>query len=160
MRLMSSLALVFVLAGCATTTSLPYKPEQQPSGARVSAAYQMVGDELRIEIETSGRRLEEALLLKSDGVALRPQHVRVTPRAMGGGPISIGVGAGTFGGGVGTGVSVSAPVGGTTAPTTDGNTIVSFAAAQAGPPPWRVQVKLTGVEPVMIVVGTAPGGSK
>lgn len=159
MRLMSPFALAFVLAGCAATTSLPYTPEQQPSGARVSAAYQMVGDELRIEIETSGRRLEEALLLKADG-ALRPQHVRVTPRAMSGGPISIGVGAGTFGGGVGTGVSVSAPVGGTTAPATDGNTIVSFGSAQAGPPPWRLQVKLTGVEPVLIVVGTAPGGSR
>ena len=158
MRLMSLLAVVFVLAGCAST-SLPYTPERQPSGARVAAAYQMVGDELRIEVETSGRRVEEAVLLQGDGAPLRPQHMRVTPKTMGGAPISIGVGAGTFGSGVGTGVSVSTPVGGGPT-TTDGNTVVSFASAQAGPPPWRLQVKLTGVEPVLIVVGTAPGGSK
>jgi len=158
MRLTSLVAIAVVLAGCAGP-SLPYTPERQPPGGRVSAAYQMVGDELRIEVDPSGRRVEEAVLLKGDGAAVRPQHMRMTPRTMGGSPISIGVGAGTFGSGVGTGVSVSAPVGGGPT-TTDGNTVVSFSAAEAGPPPWRLQVRLTGVEPVVIVVGTAPGGSK
>src|SRR5207302_861428 len=67
------LALV-VLAGCSHAT-LPYQPDPQPHGARVSADYQVVGDRLRVEIDTSGRRLEQAWILKPDGTSVAPQTV-------------------------------------------------------------------------------------
>ena len=40
---------LIVLVGCSRAT-LPYKPEPQPQGARISAGYQIVGDRIRIEI--------------------------------------------------------------------------------------------------------------
>ena len=71
------LALV-VLAGCSHAT-LPYQPDPQPHGARVSADYQVVGDRLRVEIDTSGRRLEQAWILKPDGTSVAPQTVENPP---------------------------------------------------------------------------------
>ena len=155
LRTLFTLVVLVALAGCSGAT-LPYKPDRQPSGARVSAAYQLVGDRVRIEIATNGRRVEEATIVKSDESVVRPVAMDVTPGATYSSPVSIGVGGGTYGGrvGVGTGVSVGVPVGGSSTP--DGNTFASFLAAQAGPPPWRLHVKLAGVEPVVIVVGDAP----
>ncbi|PYM81243.1 MAG: hypothetical protein DME13_20840 [Candidatus Rokuibacteriota bacterium] len=46
------IALVF-LAGCSQAT-LPYKPEAQPKGAKVAAAYQMLADRLKIGIGIGG----------------------------------------------------------------------------------------------------------
>ena len=38
---------------------------------------------------------------------------------------------------------------------TQGNTIVWFPAANAGPVPWRLYVKLAGVEPTELFIGPA-----
>ena len=149
--------MVVLLAGCAGT-SLPYTPAQQPSGARVSAAYQVVADRLRVELDTDGRRVEEAKILRADGSELRALAIDAgPPTSTSGSPLSIGIGGGTFGSrggvGVGTGVSVGVPVGG--GGTVEGHTFAWFALDQAGSAPWRVFVKLAGVEPTVIVVGGA-----
>jgi hypothetical protein len=158
-------ASLSAFAACASTT-LPYKPEQQPSGARVSAAYQVVGDRLRIQIDTDGLRLEEAKLLRPDGNELHPQTIEHAPLAYGGYPGGVGVGVGVGGGGwgrrsgvgVGTGVGVSVPVGGSSR--VEGTTFAYYPLDQAGPAPWRVRMKLEGIEPVVIVVGGTPADAK
>lgn len=145
---------VLVLAGCARAT-LPYTPEQQPSGARVSAAYHLVADRLGIEIDTDGRLLEQAWIIKPDGASVAPQAVDAAPVVTGPPPtISIGVGGGTYRGGVGvgSGVGVGVPVGSGSS-RVQGNTVAWFPLAPAGPAPWRVYVKLAGVAPTTILVG-------
>ena len=150
-------ATLLSLTGCAATT-LPYTPAQQPSGARVSAGYQLVADRLRIEIDTGGRRVEEAKLLKANGAELRALAIDTAPPVTTGSPVGlgIGIGGGSFGSrggvGVGTGVSVGVPVGGSGSDT-QGNTFAWFPLAEAGPAPWRLYVKLVGVEPTVILVG-------
>ena len=150
----SLVLVVVVLAGCSHAT-LPYKPDPQPRGARVSAAYEVVGDRLRIEIDTSGQRLEQAWLLKPGGSSLAPDAVDNAPVVTGPPPsISVGVGGASVGRGVGvgTGVGVGFPIG--TGPSrTQGNTIVWFPLAAAGPPPWQLYVKLAGIEPTQFFVG-------
>jgi hypothetical protein len=147
-------ATLLSTAGCAST-SLPYTPAQQPPGAQVAAAYQLIGDRLRIEIDTGGRRVEEVKILKADGTEVRAQALDVAPPVSTGGPVGIGFGIGgaTFGrgGGVGTGVSVGVPVGGGTV--IEGNTFATFPLDQAGPAPWRTYVKLVGIAPTIIDVG-------
>src|SRR2546426_11938389 len=88
---------VIVLVGCSRAT-LPYKPEPQPQGARISAGYQIVGDRIRIEINTGGRPLEKAWILKPHGSSLGPQDVEAPPGASNPGP---SVRIGTAGGGSG-----------------------------------------------------------
>ena len=68
--------------------------------------------------------------------------------------IGVGVGSGGYRGGIGigTGVSVGIPVG-EGASRIEGNTWATFPLDQAGPPPWRLHVKLAGVAPTMILVG-------
>jgi hypothetical protein len=148
------LAALLVLAGCARAT-LPYTPAQQPPGARISAAYQVVGDRLRIEIDTDRKRLEQAWIMKADGTSVAPQSVDNPPVVTGPSPsIGVGVGGGTWGGGggVGTGVSIGIPVG--SGPSRiEGNTVVWFPLAAAGPAPWPVYVKLAGIPPATILVG-------
>lgn len=151
------LVLAFVLAGCAHS-SLPYKPEVQPDGARVSAGYQILANRLRIEIDTDHRRLEDIWIAKPDGTAVRAQTIDNAPTVTGPGPtIGVGVGGGSWGGrgGIGTGVGVGIPVGGGTS-RIEGPTFASFPLDQVGPPPWRVHVKLAGIAPTTILVGTAP----
>jgi hypothetical protein len=158
MRTWTSLPVALLaLAGCASA-SLPYKPDPQPAGARVSAAYQLVVDRLRIEIDTDGRRLEEVMILTASGTEVRALAIDNPPIVPSGPPVGvgIGVGGGSFGGhggfGVGTGMSVGIPVGGGST-AIDGNTFAWFALDQAGPPPWRVYVKLAGLPPTVILVG-------
>jgi len=145
------------LTGCATAT-LPYAPAQQPSGARISAAYQLVLDRLRIEIDTDGRRVEEAMILTAAAAELRPLAIDTAPPVKTGSPVGlgIGIGGGSFGGrggvGVGTGVSVGVPVGGSGSDI-QGHTFAWFPLAEAGPAPWRFYVKLVGIEPTVIIVG-------
>src|SRR5713226_5024542 len=118
---------VVVLAGC-THATLPYTPDPQPHCARVSAAYQVVGDRLRIEIDTSGHRLEQAWIIKPDGASVAPNAVENPPVVTGPGPsISVGVGGASYGRGVGvgTGVGVGFPVGSGSS-RIEGNTIVWF----------------------------------
>lgn len=152
-----SVAALVVLAGCARAT-LPYRPEPQPAGARVSAAYQIVGDRVGIEIDTDGRRLEQAWIVKPDGTAAAPQAVETPPVVTGSSPsIGIGIGGGTWGsrGGVGTGVGVGIPVGGGSSRVA-GNTLAWFSLASVGPPPWRLHVKLAGIEATAFTVGGPP----
>ena len=59
-----------------------------------------------------------------------------------------------YGGGVGSGIGLSIPIG-STSTTLPGNTFAVFSSAEAGPPPWRVRVKVSGLEPAVIVVGDA-----
>jgi len=152
-----ALAALMTLAGCATA-SLPYLPAQQPSGGRVSAAYQVVADRLRIEIDSGGRRIEEAAIVKASGGALRAQAIDAPVPVPGGssGGLGIGFGGGSFstrgGVGVGTGLSVGVPIGGGSGPV-EGNSFAWFPLAEAGPAPWRLYVKLAGLEPTFILVG-------
>jgi hypothetical protein len=150
---LSVVALV-LLAGCSHAT-LPYQPDPQPRGGRVSAAYQVVGDRLRVEIETSGKPLEQAWIIRPGGASVAPIDVELPPVVTGPPPtISIGVGGASYGRGVGVGsdVGVGVPIG--SGPTrTQGNAIVWFALAQAGPAPWQLYVKLVGVEPAQFAVG-------
>jgi hypothetical protein len=153
-------ATLLSLTGCASAT-LPYTPAQQPSGARVSAGYQVLADRLRIEIDTGGRRVEEAKILKGNGMEVRALAIDAAPPVTTGSPVGlgIGIGAGSFGTrggvGVGTGVSVGVPVGGSGSDI-QGNTFAWFPLAEAGPAPWRVFVKLAGIEPAVILVGGPP----
>jgi hypothetical protein len=146
--------LLLVLAGCAHA-ALPYTPEQQPAGARLSAGYQLLADRVKIEIDTDGRRLEDIWIVKPDTVAVRAMTIENAPTVTGPGPtLSIGIGGATWGGGssVGSGVGVGVPVG--SGPTRiEGNTFASFPLDQIGPPPWRLHVKLAGVAPATILVG-------
>jgi len=152
--------LAGALAACSSSSAgLPYKPAVQPPGATVSAAYTIVSDRLRVEIDGRGRRVERAQIVKADGAVLEAQTIEYTPAASGGGsPVSIGFGIGSFGsvgGGVSTGVGVSTGgvVGGGGSSGEVGSSIASFPLAQAGPSPWRVRVKLQGTDPADILVG-------
>ncbi len=147
------------LAACSSSAGLPYKPEVQPPGATVSAAYTIVSDRLRVEIDGRGRRVERAQIVRPDGAVLEAQTIEYTPAASSGGsPVSIGFGIGSFGslgGGVSTGVGVSTGgvVGGGGSASEVGSSIASFPLAQAGSSPWRVRVKLQGTDPADILVG-------
>jgi hypothetical protein len=153
------LLLAGLLSACTQAAPpLPYQPATQPAGATISAAYTVVADRLRVEIESGGKRLERAQIVKPDGSVLDAQTIEYTPASGGGwsSPLSLGVGVGGFsGGGVGGGVGVSTGgmVGGGGGSMTPGSSIASFPLADAGPRPWRVRVKLVGVEPAEILVG-------
>jgi len=150
------IALV-LLAGCSQAT-LPYKPEEQPKGAKVSAAYQMLADRLKIEIDTDHRRLEDIFIVRADGTAVRAQTIENAPIVTGPGPtVGIGIGGASIGrgGGIGTGVGVGVPVG--DGPSRiEGHTFATFPLDQAGPPPWRLHLKLAGIAPTTILIGGAP----
>ena len=150
------IALVF-LASC-SQAMLPYKPEEQPKGATVSAAYQMLTDRLKIEIDTDHRRLEDIFIVRADGTAVRAQTIENAPIVTGPGPtVGIGIGGASIGrgGGIGTGVGVGVPVG--EGPSRiEGHTFATFPLDQVGPPPWRLHLKLAGVAPTTILVGGAP----
>src|SRR2546421_8964155 len=155
-RSSSVIALVF-LAGCSQAT-LPYKPEAQPKGARVAAAYQMLADRLKIEIDTDHRRLEDLFIVRADGTAVRAQTIENAPVVTGPGPtVGIGIGGASIGrgGGIGTGVGVGVPVG--EGPRRlQGPNFATFPLPQGGPPPWRLHPKLAGVAPTTILIGGAP----
>jgi hypothetical protein len=162
MRACALIALgLLALAGCGRT-SLPYRPDPQPSGARVSVAYQVLGDRLRIEVDTDGRRLEQAWIIKPDGSKVAAEAIDLPPMVSGSSSsLSIGIwgvtGVGR-GGAIGTGASVGVPVG-EGAPRPAGPTAAWFPLAPAGAMPWRLYVKLAGIEPVTFFVGgPLPGG--
>ncbi len=152
------MALSVAVGGCAGT-SLPYTPEKQPVGATISAAYQVVGDRLRVELATDGYRLEEAKILRPDGSALHPQTIEHVTNPYGGSGTTVGFGLGGMsfgggGGGVGGGVGVSMPVGSPSR--VDGPVFAYYPLNQVGPAPWRLHVKLEGIEPAIIVLGPMP----
>ena len=153
--------VAFAAGACSSaSSSLPYRPEVQPAGATISAAYTIVADRLRVEIESGGRRLERAQIVMPDGAVLEAQTIEYTPAPYSGGsPVGLSFGIGGFSGGggsgVGTGVGLSTGgvVGGGGGYGEIGSSIASFPLAQAGPAPWRVRVTLQGVEPADVVVG-------
>jgi hypothetical protein len=156
-RVLIALGLLAVV-GCARPT-LPYRPDPQPSGARVSAAYQVLGDRIRIDIDTDGRRLEQAWIIKPDGSTVAAEAIDL-PTFVSGSPSSLSIGLGGItsigsGGAVGSGASVGVPVGGG-APRAAGPTAAWFPLGAAGAMPWRLYVKLAGVEPVTFFVGGPP----
>src|SRR5260370_42213654 len=135
-------------AGASSSLTLPYKPEVQPRGATISAAYTIVADRLRVEIATDGRRLERAQVVRPDGALLEAQTIEYTPPVSGGGsPVGIGFGIGSFGrmgGGVGTGLGVSTgtTVGaGGSSSALGPSTITSFPVPHAAPSPLRVRAQ-------------------
>lgn len=162
----AAVILALTLGACASSSlNLPYKPEIQPSGATLSAAYTIIADRVRVEIATDGRRLERAQIVRPDGSLLEAQTIEYTPPVGGGGsPVGIGFGIGSFGsmgGGVSTGVGVSTGTmvgGGSSASAVGPTTIASFPLAQAGSSPWRVRVKLQGIDSADVLVGE-PAGS-
>ncbi len=148
---------LIVLVGCSRAT-LPYKPEPQPQGARISAGYQIVGDRIRIEINTGGRPLEQVWILKPDGSSLGPQDVEAPAVAANAGPsISFGTAGGVSShrSAVASGASVSFPFGGGLS-RAESNTIAWFPLGTAGPPPWQLYVKLIGIPPTTFTVGGPP----
>jgi hypothetical protein len=152
-RTVIALALIAV-GGCARAM-LPYTPDQQPQGARVSAAYHTLIDQLRIEIDTDGRRLEQAWIRKPDGSHVAAIAIESPPMAPP--TVDIGISGGTFGrgSGVATGVGIGIPFG-SSASRTPANTIVTFPLATVGPGPWPVYIKLAGIPAITIVVGGPP----
>ena len=151
------LALTIALTGC-SSTSLPYKPVPQPSGASLSADYMVMADRLRVEIDTSGNRLEDAQIVRSDNVVIRPQTIEQPPMAYNPGPtLGFGFGGSSYSGGrgggtaVGSGVGMSIPVGSGDTHVA-GNTVVYFALDQVGPAPWRLNVKVAETSPAEIVL--------
>jgi hypothetical protein len=151
--------------GCSSSTSLPYKPEVQPPGVKTSAAYSIIGDRVRIEVDTGRRRLEEVSIVMPNGAIVRADAIELGPPTYSAGsPVTIGIGGGAYGGSGGSvgggGVGVGFPIGGGGSTLTEGNMYAFFSATQVGPPPWRVNVKLSGADPVVIIVGTAPGPPK
>jgi len=155
---MTSMTLGAACSSSTTYSGLPYRPEVAVTGATISAAYTIVSDRLRVEIDTGGHRLERAQIVKPDASVLEAQTIEYSaPSGAVGNPVSIGIGIGRIGGmgGVSTGVGVSTGgVVGGSGSSADANTIASFPLDQAGPRPWRVRVKLVGMEPADIVVGT------
>ena len=150
---------VIVLVGCSRAT-LPYRPEPQPQGARISAGYQIVGDRIRIEINTGGRPLEQVWILKPDGSSLGPQDVEAPAVASNPGPsVRFGTAGGVSGhrSAVATGAGVSFPFGGGSS-RAESNTIAWFPLGTAGPPPWQLYVKLIGIVPTTFTVGGPPPG--
>ena len=153
-----ALGAVSLLPGCASSPTLPYTPVAQPPGARISAAYQIVADTLRFEVDTDHQRLEEARIVKADGTEVRAVNIENPPIVTSAPSSSFGFGIGGVSGGggggvgVGTGMSIGVPVGSPTT-TIEGHTFISFPLSESGPAPWRLQLHLAGTEPVIIPVG-------
>lgn len=141
-----------LLAGCAT--ALPYVPERQPFGAAISADVRIAAGHLRVEIDSEGYRVERAVLLRGDGGEVVPEALQASgPR----GGLSLGLGVGAAGWGSRGSYSVETGVGiGLGGPGRPGRTTLAvFPLEAAGPAPWRLRVKVVGVEPVDIVLDPA-----
>jgi hypothetical protein len=151
--LRAALALVVMLAGCAGP--LPYRPERQPF--TISADVSVREDRLLVRIDSEGHRVERAVLLRDGETEVGPESL-VPPGTSPLGGLSIGLGAsgggGSWGGySVGTGVGV-----GSGGPYREVATLAVFRRDGAGPPPWRLRVKVVGVEPVDIMLDPPRSG--
>ncbi len=152
-RLLALAALAGVLAGCAGSM-LPYTPVQQPAGFPISADYKVVGDRLRVEIDTRGYRLEDAQIVRAEGAGIPAQTIEHPgPRGAGSG-VGVGLGIGSAGRsgsvGIGTGVGIGTTLGG--GGRVEGNTLAWFPLDHVGPGPWRLRVKVVGVQPTDILL--------
>jgi hypothetical protein len=156
-RARSVLALTVVLAACARP--LPYGPERHSFGATISADVRATEDRLRVEIDSEGYRVEWAVLVQAGGGEVAPEVLVPGGAVAPGGGLSIGLGVGTgrsSGSGsyaIGSGVGVGLGSGGSAA-----TTLAVFRMDLAGPPPWRLRVKVVGVDPVDIVLDPAARG--
>lgn len=140
-------ALAVSLAACATT--LPYVPERQPAGLTISADVSLRDDRLLVKIASEGYRVERAVLVRDGDGEIAPESLTApTDVPSSGLSIGIGVGGGSSHGsyGVGTGVGVGAGGYG------EATTLAVFRLGEAGPAPWRLRVKVVGIEPVEIVL--------
>ena len=146
--------LLLAQAGCASP--LPFQPERQPFGATISADVRVVEDRLQVEIDSEGYRVEWAVLVDDVGATLAPIALIPPTLAGGRGGLSIGLGLGAArsgsGGSFSVGSGVGIPVG---SARTSANTLVLFPLDQLYPPPWRLRVKVVGVEPVDILLDPA-----
>jgi hypothetical protein len=138
------------LAGCAS--GFRYTPAEQPAGVRLAADYRVVGDTLRVSIESGGHRVEDVLILRPDGAVVRPLAIE-PPGPGGGSGLGIGIGLGGSvgsGGGVsvGTGVGLGTGIGGGGRR----HAVAVFPLEPAGPAPWILHVKVVGIQPVVIVL--------
>jgi hypothetical protein len=146
------MVLAVALHGCATTT-LPYTPAQQPWGARISADYAIMPGWLRVEVETDGRRLDDARIITED--ATIGAHTIEYPPFRQNTTLGLGIGVGGGGWGsrggvsVGSGLSVAAPVGEARA---EGPTLLHFPLDSLGSPPWRLRIQLSGLGETDIVL--------
>jgi hypothetical protein len=151
------LALLLAQAGCAGT--LPFQPERQPFGATISADVRAVDGRLQVEIASDGYRVEWAALVDDAGATLAPEALIPLPPPGSGGGLSIGLGLGAASSGSSGSFSVASgvglPVGSARAA---GNTLALFPLDPLHPPPWRLRVKVVGVEPVDIVLDPARSG--
>jgi hypothetical protein len=145
------------LALTACAGPLPYRPERQPFGATISAGVRVVDERLRVEIDSGGYRVERAVLVRDGDQEVAPEALAPPAVAAPGGGLSIGLGVGTGGWGsggsysVGTGIGLGGPL-----PT--GTTLVVFRLDAAGPPPWRLRIKVVGVDAVDIVLDPTASG--
>ena len=149
-------ALTLALTGC-SSSMLPYQPVSQPSGVYLSANYVLLADRLRVDVDTYGYRLEDAMILRTDNQIVRPQTIEQPPPAYSSGSsVGFGFGGGSFSGGrgggtaVGTGVGVNIPIGGDTR--VAGYTVLYFALDQVGPAPWRLNIKVAETSSAEIVL--------
>src|SRR5215468_8290166 len=101
------------------SANFPYKPETPVAGPPVSAAYSVTTDRLRVEIDTGGRRLERAQIVKADGAVIEAQTIEFAAPSGGsyGSPVGFSLGIGGIGGmggggAAGVGVSTGGVVGG------------------------------------------------
>jgi hypothetical protein len=148
------LVLALSLSACATAT-LPFKPETPPRGSAISADYMLLADQVRVEIDTGGYRLEDAQLVRTDGAIVRPQFIESPPPGSGSSVgLGIGMGSSSYGRGsavgVGTGMGVAVPVG--AGNRVQGHTVLYFVLEQTGPPPWRLNLKVADTDPATIVL--------
>jgi hypothetical protein len=149
-RLTGPALAVLGLAGCAAT--LPYVPERQPFGAAISADVRAADGRLRVEIDSAGYRVERVGLVRDDGVEIAPEVLQ--PSGPWGG-LWVGPGVGAVGWGsrgsyaVETGVGLGGP--GRPVRTT----VADFPLEAVGPAPWRLRVKVVGVDAVEIVLDPA-----
>ena len=148
------LPAILTLAGCAGP--LPYQPERQPFGATISADVRVTEDQLRVEIGSEGYRVERAVLVRDGDAEIAPEAL-VPSSAGASGGLSIGLGVGAEGWGSGGSYAVGIPVGG---PGPRGTTLAVFWLVDAGPPPWRLRVKVVGVDVVEIILDPAARPSR
>jgi hypothetical protein len=125
----------------------------------ISAGIHVSEDRLRVEIDSEGYRVERAALVRDGETEIAPDTLE-PPMAPYGGGLSIGLGTSSggswgSGGGFSVGTGIGIPIGGSRPRYT---TLAVFRLAEAGPPPWRLRVKVVGVEAVDILLDPARSG--
>jgi hypothetical protein len=143
------------LPGCAST--LPYQPAEQPAGITISADVGVADGRLRVTIATDGYRVERAVLVQPDGAELAPETLRPDASRT---RVVLGLGVGATGAADGGSYAVDTGVGIPLGAAAADRVIAVFPLDRAGPAPWRLRVKVVGIQPVDILLGRRePAGS-